>query len=396
MKRFVILFNVLFIAFICPLVTLRANAESTLPPLPSAYPEMKFTVDIESQKSNIWGYILAYRQSDNSYRLFCMTNTFEYMSEDSIYLEYDENLFCFYVKWRQPHISSDQGFDVFTYTVSTNSDGSLVLDFSESKYNFAHSASQNSSIFQYTLANDLGLDQMAGYYQIICSTLNLIYIDGDGVKQTLLAGNEDYFYSFFDGTSKPYIAQSHESCSGIEPTEPTTKDNSSEQLEVSNSILENVKNVITSIFNLPSRIANAISGFFTDLGDKIGGFLTDVKDGILEGLKFLFVPSENLFLDLIDLIKSKFGFVFQLVEITDFILHENFDDVAPDSNVTFKGNKWFGSFTVQIMDWSVIEPYRDLIKNLSLAVSWYFFIRKLQKRLPDIINGTSDGGGKKE
>ncbi|MBE6904600.1 MAG: hypothetical protein E7480_08350 [Ruminococcaceae bacterium] len=172
-----------------------------------------------------------------------------------------------------------------------------------------------------------------------------------------------------------------------EPTEPTdpptTKPVDEEQLEVSNSILDNIKTVVTNIINLPAKIAEAIGGFFTTLAENL-----------LNGLEFLFVPSDNLFEDLINLLHEKFEFVFQILEIGDFIIDYDFDDSPPDASVDFSGKKGlnWGSGKIQFINWEMIEPYRNLIKNLTLAIAWYFFIRKVQKRLPDIINGVSSGG----
>lgn len=169
-----------------------------------------------------------------------------------------------------------------------------------------------------------------------------------------------------------------------EPTEPpTTKPVDEEQLEVSNNILENIKTVVTNIINLPAKIADAIGGFFTSLGETL-----------LNGLEYLFVPSDNLFEDLINLLHEKFEFVFQILEIGDFIIDYDFDDSPPDASVDFSGKKGlnWGSGKIQFINWEMIEPYRDLIKNLTIAIAWYFFIRKVQKRLPDIINGVSSGG----
>lgn len=100
-------------------------------------------------------------------------------------------------------------------------------------------------------------------------------------------------------------------------------------------ILGTVKAIFSTITNLPKNIANSIGGFFTALGDKIGGFFTNLINsmsnffsdlgnrigtffdnlltGILDGLKALFIPSDDYFTNWIDdfttAFKNKLGFL---------------------------------------------------------------------------------------
>lgn len=240
-------------------------------------------------------------------------------------------------------------------------------------------------------------------YTILASNVDIYNYQG----QLLQYGNYYTLLEYIQNSDPSRITDysGHEISAGVtvpDPTEPPpTKPVEEQQVEISNNILDNIKNMLSTIVNLPSKIADAIGGFFTSLGETIGGFFSDLAEKIkgffidlgntiLDGLKFLFVPSDNLFLDLIDLIHEKFGFIFQILEIGDFIINYDFKESPPDATVKFN-NSW-GHFEAEIMDWSIIEPYRNLIKNLVLAISWYLFLRKVQKRLPDIINGVSSGG----
>ena len=238
-----------------------------------------------------------------------------------------------------------------------NVDKFPIYEGETSNYTSMAILASNVDIYDY----DNNLLQYGNYYTL------LQYFNGsvDGSLITDYSGLE----------TAPGVTESTESDSG-----GSSSDN--EQLEVSNNILTNVKNLLETVFNLPQKIADAIGGFFTGLGDML-----------LEGLKTLFVPSDNLFIELIELIKSKFNFIFQLLEITDFLLEVDWIDSPPDATITFDGSVYlFGNFEVKIFDWGIIEPYRNLIRNLTTAIMWYFFIRKVIKRLPDIINGVSSGG----
>lgn len=267
-----------------------------------------------------------------------------------------------------------EGADLVNLTVSSGGyyleDMSYILrtdDVSLSYYQFSEISSldyRTKASFSYDTANN-------ALYQILGSNNNTWY----AISWSLAPTSK----TFVDA-----IVNVGDYQTNPEPTEPpTTKPVNEEQLEVSNSILDNIKTVVTNIINLPAKIAEAIGGFFTSLGETL-----------LNGLEYLFVPSDNLFEDLINLLHEKFEFVFQIFEIGDFIIGYDFDDSPPDASVDFSGKKGlnWGSGKIQFINWEMIEPYRNLIKNLTLAIAWYFFIRKVQKRLPDIINGVSSGG----
>ncbi len=206
---------------------------------------------------------------------------------------------------------------------------------------------------------------------------------------------QTYSNSSWSSYVKPYIIYSSleltDALPEPLPEQPTTQPTpDKEQLETSKGILGKLKDVASYILDLPSKIADAIGGFFEDL-----------KNGILDGLKFLFIPEGDPFQDTKELIKDKFGFVFQIGDIVDFLLHFQFKNTPPDLNIEFpddfRGNTRFNGFLsgikVSIMDWSVIEPYRNFIRSLIAGISWYFFIRKVTKILPNVINGVASASG---
>ena len=226
---------------------------------------------------------------------------------------------------------------------------------------------------------------------ILASNVDVYNQNGD----LLQYGNYYTLLQFFGGkldASKIKDWSGHETAPGV-VVEPTTSggdsQTSKDQLETSKGIWGTVKDIFHSLADLDKRIAESIKGFFTDL-----------KDGILDGLKALFIPSDNLFDDIVDIVKSKFGFIPQIFDMTDFIIHLNVVDTPPDLSFSFpenyRGNSRLGSFLsgldFELIDWSVVEPYRQFIRGLIIGLSWYFFIRKLRKRASDVINGTSSGG----
>ena len=242
-----------------------------------------------------------------------------------------------------------------------------------------------------------------GASSVHCSSIilasNVDIYDYNG--QLLQYGNYYTLLQYFDNTLDPlkiHDYSGHETAPGV-VVEPTTDSSSGgtagdngtsqEQLETSKGILGTVKEIFNSIASLPEKIAGAISGFFDNL-----------LNGIIEGLKFLFIPDDNPFEGTISLVREKFGFIFQIIDIADFLLTYNFNEAPPDLSFSFPedylGNTRFNSFLAgldfELLDWSVVEPYRNFIRNLIAGIAWYFYLSRLHKHLPDIINGTSGGG----
>lgn len=270
--------------------------------------------------------------------------------------------------------TSYSAYSDFTFAISSQSfkfPSSFISGFVFDNFNFDKFPIYQGSTSNYTSK------------MIIASNVDIYNQYGE----LLQYGNYYTLLKYFGGTldaSKITDYSGHETAPGV-VVEPTTSggagdsQTSKDQLETSKGIWGTVKDIFNSIANLPGKIADAISGFFTDL-----------KDGLLEGLKYLFIPSDNLFLDLIDLVKSKFNFIFQIIEITDVLLNYDYSETPPDFNISFD-TKW-GNFDAQLIDLSVFETYRNFVRGIILATSWYFFIRKLRKRIPDVINGIGSGG----
>ena len=222
---------------------------------------------------------------------------------------------------------------------------------------------------------------------VLASNVDLYDYNGN----LLQYGNYYTLLQYFDGGLDPlkiHDYSGHETAPGV-VVEPTTggtggdSQTSKDQLETSKGIWGTVKDIFNSIASLPEKIANAISGFFDNL-----------LNGIIEGLKFLFVPSDNLFDDLVELIKNKFGFVFQIIEIGDFLLNFDFSDTPPDLSFDFSNYngssrfiQFLNGFKFELLDWSVIDPYRGFIRGLISAITWYFFLKSLPKTLVNLING---------
>lgn len=308
--------------------------------------------------------------------------------------------------------------DTYPYNTKLNSvyTGGIgpSIDYEQSKYLYTHScitssasnmffdgrASFPSSFISGFVFDNYNLDKFPTYEGASSNYTSKIILASNvdiynQYGELLQYGNYYTLLKYFGGTldaSKITDYSGHETAPGV-VVEPTTSSSSGgtvvdsqtskDQLETSKGIWGTVKDIFNSIASLPEKIANAISGFFTDL-----------KDGLLEGIKFLFVPSDNLFDDLVELIKNKFGFVFQIIEIGDFLLNFDFSDTPPDLSFDFSNYngssrfiQFLDGFKFELLDWSVINPYRGFIRGLISAITWYFFLKSLPKTLVNLING---------
>ncbi|MDE6775298.1 MAG: hypothetical protein K2J37_03225 [Ruminococcus sp.] len=137
-----------------------------------------------------------------------------------------------------------------------------------------------------------------------------------------------------------------------EPDDSGGGGSSSDDTGISNSILTNILNAITNI-----------------------------KNGFIEGIEYLFKPSDNLFIELQEVIETKFDFVHQIIELGNIVITADFSDSPPDNTITIYGKE------INFVDWSLYDTYKPVIDGIIIVVSYYFYVQKLIKRIPGIIGG---------
>ncbi len=103
-----------------------------------------------------------------------------------------------------------------------------------------------------------------------------------------------------------------------------------------NNKLDQAENTRKGIWETIKSIPSTIGNFFTDLGDKIGGFFTNLLNGILDGLKSLFIPGDGFFKtwfsDFKTFIEDKLGFLSTPFTIfIDFI--ESYSDLSSSNDI---------------------------------------------------------------
>lgn len=86
-----------------------------------------------------------------------------------------------------------------------------------------------------------------------------------------------------------------------------------EEQKKTNDKLDTAENTRKGIWETIKSIPGTIGTFFDNLGTKIGNFFKDLLDGILEGLKKLFIPEDDYFKNWFDDFKTyfeeKLGFI---------------------------------------------------------------------------------------
>lgn len=130
----------------------------------------------------------------------------------------------------------------------------------------------------------------------------------------------------------------------------------------------------------------AIEGYIIDVYNSIGS----LPDNFETLLKKLFVPTTTKPEELTKIISEHFEFVHQIADMADVIFDSNnFDTTAPEYSIEFDSDL-YGHFKSKIIDFDVV-PYDYIVwfKALVSGITCYFFIRKVRKRLPNIINGES-------
>lgn len=349
--------------------------------LPPELPQFRYSAyNLTSGNPNrVFAHVILYNSSVNQYRSLSFVTQSNYLSLDYLSLVRDSSDSC-YLLASQDHLSSDT---IVFFTNGTNG----VLN-EKALVNFEYAMSRrktNTEIFSYydssALSNSINTSVSSGLWEICLSTVNIKL--GDDI---IFQGSQSAFYNACVPYNDEYITYPEL----ITPVEPPTEaptigegDYDGDSAETSKNILDNVKQILTNIANLPKNIANAIHNFFSDLLSGILTGLNNLKDGIIQGLKDLFIPSDNAFTDIKDIVNEKFGFISQIKDLVSAFVNYSFaeSDTPPEFNINYKGNE------ISIIDWSLYAPYRMTVHFIIIAISYLSFIMRLYKRLPGYIGG---------
>ena len=173
--------------------------------------------------------------------------------------------------------------------------------------------------------------------------------------------------------------------------------NISDSGEQYSGIIGWIKNVFNSITNLPARIANAIGGLFTNLGNML-----------LDGIKGLFIPSEQDIIDIKaefeEILEDRFGAVYESSKIVNDFANSlnssastslipsgdgsvsNYGSVSfPEVTVNLAGTPFsFGGWNVQLK-YSGFEALYDALRLITNICATFMVINAMKSRMEGII-----------
>ena len=140
------------------------------------------------------------------------------------------------------------------------------------------------------------------------------------------------------------------------------------------SVVSNFKGAIGS-FN------SSVTGLFDNLLEKLVELFNFLITRIREVLIYLYVPEDNIWLELKDKILEKFPFITQVSQIVSAFMNIDGSKEQPNFSITYYGS------TVKIIDFSLFEDYIPVVQVIIIAIAWGSFIFRLYKRIPSIIGG---------
>lgn len=390
-----------FVAFFlicCNLVVSTCSAK-----LPSSYPVFKFDCAIDNSIAPYpWAYLLMYNQKSNDYKLYIVFNDYEFYNETYLTCYYYEAAPGFLIaRSQQSHLSNVKIYEIKFKTKDSSSIPPIFYDCN------IYSKNINSIpfLFDYDQENyPCANSASSGYYDLVACNRDIVfYKSGVSVSGanfvTLYKGDENYLNSFFADGYKP-VYPSFEYQPVTQPTSESAgsggsgnSGTSEEQVKTSKNILENVKNMFVSIVNLPNKIFTAFSDILTSISETISNlcsstidFFTNFFGRIVDALKNLFVTlfvpdDDGILSEIKDIITTKFGFFSQFISFGDTLISSNFGEEPKSFSFTLYGNTW------NLIDWSLVAPYRSTIRTITIIINYYWFIQRTLKRIPGIIGG---------
>lgn len=369
-KRFVSFFFAFLLLFSFPLHFIVSAVE--LPPLPQFI--ISDTGNINTTNTNTqFAHLLFYRPSVNQYAYYTFITPTEYLNQGYIDIIFDSST-GFYRISSQPHLSSNS--TIRTAYCRSNNGVATFTNYMNNIYSTIGFDSNSISII--SIPNTEVVSEWADQAVLIASDINISY-EGNIVYY----GNYDSFCTLFDSSNLP-VHNSY--ASPVQPpTQPPTlspEQVQQEQVTASKSILENVKTILTNIVNLPSNIASHIRSFFVDLLAGIVSVGESIVNGILDALKYLFIPSGTVFSNIQTAIEDKFAFIYQIIDLGIDIVNCTFSDDAPEFILELDDGT-----ILSLVDWELFDEYRTFIHGLIIAIAYAVYMPKVLKRLPSIIRG---------
>ena len=137
-----------------------------------------------------------------------------------------------------------------------------------------------------------------------------------------------------------------------------------------------------------------------NLTDGIVSSVENLGTTIVNGIKDIFVPSEDFLSDKVDSIRSRFVLADSISDTAGVII-DFFNTVAqgepPKIEIhlnTAEGGIYFGD-VAYALDMTWYERYKPSVDLVLSSMMWVFFVWRVFTRLPNIINGVGSDGSDK-
>lgn len=172
------------------------------------------------------------------------------------------------------------------------------------------------------------------------------------------------------------------------------------------SIIEWIKSIYEGIVNLPSKIASGLKAFFdnivnavTNIGNLIKNALVDLGNFLINGIKNLFIPSDeditNMQQQWNTLLENRFGALYQVIQLIDdyasaFNSQSKGTITFPSVTIPLAGSEFtFGGWEVQVVP-SGFDVLFNAIKLITSVLATVFFVNGLKNRFEKLVGGSND------
>lgn len=141
-----------------------------------------------------------------------------------------------------------------------------------------------------------------------------------------------------------------------------------------------------------AKLLEGLQTSFQTLTDSISQIWDKAVTALLDGIKAIFVPSEDYMTAKVDVLRSKFPFIDSVISTGEFIRDSVSGASGPpaiyvDLSLASSGN--YGSQKVLLTDFGWYAQYKPKVDTILSAALWAFFGWRVFLKLPGIISGES-------
>lgn len=359
----------------------------------------------------------------------CLFNTNCFATTYDIYVPFCEQNISFELddNYKYNLILTDQGDNKFAYCLVVSTTGVTVSENSDSNYypifvpngdgHIIHGSSTTDVSYSNlqdrisSLVSNLEDKNLTEYKPFLKQNLvlNATFYTGNYTLIDTTDGSNKIVFEFplergTEDNTNPDSGETGNETTGTDSENTTDSDDSSGILS---SITQGFKNVINFFTQLVDFVGNILSylnpfsdnfilkGVIDFLGEILSYinpfsenfFVYKLIDLLGDLLEFLFIPNENSFTGIIDIVKSKFDFI-DTIKTSANSLKDLISNVctAPKLTINVNNNK-YGVEQVTLIDLEWYKPYKTYGDLVLTGFIYAFFLWRLFISIPNILHG---------